>query len=78
MKVNIYEAKTNLSKYVDMLEKGEEEQIIVTRFGKKVARIVLYKEDRKIQRVGAGDRMFDMSQFDPHFGDEEIIKEFGI
>lgn len=78
MKVNIYEAKTNLSKYVDMLEKGEEDQIIITRFGKKIAKMVLYKEDRKIQRIGAGDGMFDMSNFDPHFYDEEIIKEFGM
>lgn len=78
MKVNIYEAKTNLSKYVEMLEKGDEDQIIITRFGKKVARMVLYKEDRIIQRIGAGDGMFDMSNFDPHAGDEEIIEDFGL
>ena len=41
-KVNIYEAKTNLSKYVEMLENGTEEEIIITRYDKKVAVLKLF------------------------------------
>ena len=42
-KVNIYEAKTNLSKYIEMLESGKEEEIVITRYDKKVAKIILFK-----------------------------------
>lgn len=52
-KVNIYEAKTNLSKYVEMLESGKEEEIIITRYDKKVAKIVLFKSNAKKKRLGA-------------------------
>ena len=53
-KVNIYEAKTNLSKYVEMLESGKEEEIVITRYDKKVAKIVLYSEKKNVKRIGAG------------------------
>ena len=45
--VNIYEAKTNLSKYIEKLERGEEEEIVICRFNKPVATISLYKKKKK-------------------------------
>lgn len=57
-KVNIYEAKTNLSKYVEMLETGKEEEIIITRYDKVVARLTLFKDEKEVKRIGAGKDYF--------------------
>ena len=73
-KVNIYEAKTNLSKYVEMLESGKEEEIIITRYDKKVARIVLYKESASKKRLGAAKGIVEEREFvtkDPTYGTSE-------
>ena len=53
-KVNIYELKTNLSKFVELLEKGEEDEIVVCRYGKKVAKLSVYKEKEYVPLWGCG------------------------
>jgi len=48
MTVNIHEAKTNLSKLISFLEKGEE--VVIAKAGNPVAKLVSYtpsKEKRK-------------------------------
>ena len=73
-KVNIYEAKTNLSKYVEMLESGKEEEIVITRYDKKVARIVLYKDSASKRRLGAAKGIVEERAFvtkDPAYGTED-------
>lgn len=62
-KVNIYEAKTNLSKYVEMLESGQEEEIIITRYDKKVAVLKLYKEKPNKKRLGFGLNKLEKKEF---------------
>ena len=62
-KVNIYEAKTNLSKYVEMLESGKEEEIVITRYDKKVAKIVLYKTEKEKKRLGAASGVLPNKSF---------------
>lgn len=52
--VNMYEAKTNLSKYVDMLERGDEKEVFLCRRGKKVAKLVLVDEAPKKSIIGCG------------------------
>ncbi len=48
-KVNMLEAKTNLSKLVEAVESGREPEIILARNGKPVARIVpIEQEPRKL------------------------------
>ena len=42
MQVNILEAKTNLSQLVKLIETGQEDSIIIARYGKPVAKLVLY------------------------------------
>ena len=42
--VNVYEAKTNLSKLLDRVERGEE--IVLGRSGRPVARLVSYSPRR--------------------------------
>ena len=34
---NVYELKTNISKYLELLESGKEKEIIICRYGKKIA-----------------------------------------
>ena len=52
--VNMYEAKTNLSKYVELLESGEENEIYLCRRGKKIAKLILIDEKPKKDLFGAG------------------------
>ncbi len=75
-KVNIYEAKTNLSKYVEMLEKGIEDEVVITRYDKKVAVLKLYKEKPKKKRVGAAIGILEKKEFslkDPAYNIEELF-----
>ena len=53
LEVNVYEAKVQLSKYLSMLINGNEEEIIVTKNGKPVAKLVPIKPPAK-RRLGAG------------------------
>ena len=50
-KMNVLEAKTNFSKIIAMLERGEEKEVIVARAGKPVARITLCEEPKTFERV---------------------------
>ena len=42
MQVNILEAKTKLSNLVKLVETGKEEEIIISRYGKPVVKMVIY------------------------------------
>ena len=68
--VNIHEAKTHLSRYVEQAAAGEE--IIIAKAGKPVARLMplapLQKEPR---RLGLGRGQFQVpDNFDTLYGDE--------
>ena len=76
-KVNIYEAKTNLSKYVELLEKGQEEEIIITRYDKKVARITLYAEKKNVKRIGAGKDILGNKEFVLKSDEDDFAALFG-
>ncbi len=52
MQVNILEAKTNLSNLVRLIETGKEDQIIIARYGKPVAKMVLYNDGGVSKRIG--------------------------
>lgn len=79
-KVNMYELKTNLSKYINMLEKGEEEEIVIMRYDKMIATISLYKETKKTKRIGGGIGVLEKLPFDLDDSEvnEEIAKDFGM
>ena len=66
-KVNMLEAKTNLSKLVEAVETGKEQEIILARNGKPVARIVPIEVPKRIIGIADGE-----------FGelDEEWFKAF--
>jgi len=49
-KVNVHEAKTHLSSHLDLLEKGEQDVIVVCRYNKPVAEIRALPVRRKKPR----------------------------
>ena len=53
-KVNMLEAKTNLSKLVEAVETGKETEIILARNGKPVARIVPIEKPKRIIGIAPG------------------------
>ena len=72
--VNIYEAKTNLSRLVDQASAGEE--IIIARAGKPVARLVALEPLRKKRVVGMFEGQLHIpDDFDTMF-EEEIRAMF--
>ena len=75
--VNIYEAKTNLSKFIEKLEKGEEEEIVICRFNKPVATISLYKKKKKKSIIGCGKDIPGIDHFELKKGFEDIPELFG-
>ena len=52
MQVNILEAKTNLSNLVRMVETGEEETVIIARYGKPVVKMTVYQDKPVSGRIG--------------------------
>ena len=52
MQVNILEAKTNLSQLVKLIETGQEDSIIIARYGKPVAKLVIYNDVLAGRRIG--------------------------
>lgn len=76
MKVNILEAKTNFSSLVKLVEAGEEESIIIARYGKPVARIVTYKDENVSGRIGiAKGKLKSPDDLDKY--NDEIATMFG-
>ena len=73
--VNIHEAKTQFSRFVDQAEAGEE--IVIARAGKPVARLVALETlARKPRKLGLGRKKFSFpEQFDRlHAG--EMVEMF--
>jgi prevent-host-death family protein len=57
--VNIHEAKTHLSRFIDQAESGEE--IIIARAGKPVARLVpLQSHANQPRKLGLGKERFSL------------------
>ena len=50
--INMYEAKTDLSKLVKMLEEKEEDKIVLARNGKPVAYIIAINDPIPSKRIG--------------------------
>jgi prevent-host-death family protein len=49
--INVYEAKTHLSRLLDRVEAGEE--IVISRAGRPVARLVPYQRNGRTRQPGA-------------------------
>lgn len=73
--VNIHKAKTELSRLVDAVEKGEVAEIIIARNGKPAARLVPLAPKPAGQRIGVAKWAFDIPPSDPE-QDAEIAALF--
>ena len=58
MQVNVFEAKTDLSRLIRLVESGREEFITVARRGKPVAKIVPYESTPVSRRIGVAKGKF--------------------
>ncbi|UVC07177.1 type II toxin-antitoxin system prevent-host-death family antitoxin [Rhizobium sp. TH2] len=76
--VNMLEAKTNLSKLVDAVESGNENEVIIARNGKPAAKLVaISTETEPRQPLGFMDGKFPpMSLEDLNASNEEIERAF--
>ena len=76
--INLYEAKTNLSKLVEAVESGAEPEITIARNGKPVARLVpLIQKEMARRQLGLLDGKFPpMSLEDFSADDDEIAAMF--
>ena len=77
-KVNVLEAKTNFSRLLALLENHQEEEIIVCKSGKPVAKMVLMEPDVS-KRIGLFKGQFkapSVEEFDEM--NDEIAKLFGV
>jgi prevent-host-death family protein len=69
MKVNIYEAKTRLSELVD--KAGDNEEVIIARNGRPVARLVKFVQEPSRRRLGKlAGRVRVADDFDAPLPDE--------
>lgn len=70
--VKINEAKTYLSVLVDMLEKGEEESVLIYRGKKPVAKLIAYKERERSFGLFQGQFTYDTDAFESTIIEEEF------
>ena len=74
VQVNIYEAKSNLSKLINRVIAGEE--VIVARSGKPVAKLVPFEKPIQNRKPGSAKGKLIISEdFDAPLPDD-ILKEF--
>jgi prevent-host-death family protein len=60
IKVNVHEAKTNLSRLLLRVAAGEE--VVVSKSGKPIARIVAFSESHKSRPLGLDEGLFDVPE----------------
>lgn len=72
--VNLYQAKTNLSRLVDRAAAGEE--IVIAKSGRPLARLVPLEDDRALRVPGKGKGGWRVARdFDAPLPDE-VLREF--
>lgn len=71
VQINIFEAKTKLSKLVEAVESGQEAEIIIARNGKPAARLVPLETKPKGKRIGVAEGKFVPPEPDPEL--DEIV-----
>ncbi len=71
--VNIFEAKTNLSKLVEAVETGAEDEIIIARNGRPVVRLAPLEPKKNRVRLGLAKGLFEAPEEDPEL--DRLIAE---
>lgn len=60
--VNMFEAKSSLSRLVDAIEKGREREIVIARNGHPAARLVPIDPAPAAQRLGVAKGVFEVPE----------------
>lgn len=74
--VNMFEAKTDLSKLVKMLETKQEDVIYLARNGTAVAQMTLIPKKQEVKRIGIAEGKFKVPEMFDEW-DKEIEEMFG-
>lgn len=74
--VNMLDAKTNLSKLVEQVERGEEPEIVIARNGKPAAKLVRIGVRAAGKRIGVAKGRFEVPD-SIDADNEEIARLFG-
>lgn len=72
-KVNVHEAKTQLSKLIEYAARGEE--VVIARAGEPVARLIPYSSGRRKPGLARGRGRLTKDFFAPL--PKEVLKQFG-
>jgi len=56
--VNVFQAKTEFSKLIALLENGEEDEIVIARNGVPAAKLVRWERPDPKRRIGAAKGLF--------------------
>ncbi len=73
--INILEAKNNFSRLIARVESGAEEEIIIARHGRPVAKLVKVSEQPVERRIGVAKGRFQVpDSIDRH--NEEVARLF--
>lgn len=73
--VNMLEAKSNLSRLVDQIAVGNEQEIVIARNGKPAARLVPLKNQPSGMRLGVAKGLFEVpASIDDH--NDEVARLF--
>lgn len=68
--VTMHDAKTNLSRYVSLIENGEEERIVIARGDKPAAMLVPFSDFDTTKRLGVAQGKFKVpDDIDKHNGE---------
>ena len=73
--VNILDAKNNLSKLIQSLERREADSITIARNGKPVAKLTLFEDSDNMTRIGVAKGKFTVPD-DFDWCNDEIVKMF--
>jgi len=76
MQVNILEAKTKLSSLVRMVETGQEDMVVIARYGKPVVKITVFNDTPVSKRIGIAKGRLK-TPVDLDRDNEEIAAMFG-
>lgn len=73
--INILEAKNNFSRLISQVETGEKEEIIISRHGKPVAKLVRVSEQPVERRIGVAKGQFQVPDSIDRYN-EEVARLF--
>ena len=79
--VSVFDAKTNLSKYITSIVNKEESSVVIMKNGKPVVRIIPYEADYK-SRIGLGKgeipTMPDINEFNDFNLEDVFVNNGGL